>query len=212
MKSLLIFFSFLFVLTYNIYAQVDIGAKVFPLFSVNRLSSESDLARFSANGANLKLAGGATLDFFLKENYYFSTGLFFLPKSVGLSINPVDNAPTVEEDYNLQYLQIPLTLKLFTNEISLDKRLYFQVGVSSDIKIHEENKSENNVYIKNFKIIDSSLLISTGIDWRIGYTTYAYGGISYARGLFNVVGEQIDLDEKIVVKNDYLSLEIGIRF
>ena len=38
---------------------------------------------------------------------------------------------TTEQKISLQYLEVPLTVKLFTNDITTDTKLYFQLGVQN---------------------------------------------------------------------------------
>ena len=65
---------------------------------------------------------------------------FFVPKRVG-----IESSGGVEEAYRLHYLQIPIALKLFTNEVALDTRVYFQVGLTADVKLLEDNLTEQTV-------------------------------------------------------------------
>ena len=120
----------------------------------------------------------------LRENYFVSSGLFFVPKRVGVRDNATD---PVEEAYKLHYLQIPATMKLFTNEVALDTRVYFQGGFTLDIKLKEDKISSEAQYVEDFGFADASLLVATGAEYRYGYNTILFGGFSYRRGFGNVV-------------------------
>ena len=154
------------------------------------------------------MIGGAVLDYMLTDNYFVSSGLFFVPKRVGVR-NDVGEA---RDRYKLHYLQIPATMKLFTNEVALDTRIYFQAGFTLDIKLLEDNISETVEYVEDFGFVDSSLLLAAGAEYRYGYNTIFFGGFSYRRGLANVVRNEFTPVRDIVVKNDLFSLDLGIKF
>ena len=189
------------------FAQVKIGLQVSPTLSFNRIKDESTL-NFSSNGVGGRLVAGVIADYLWQENYYISSGLFFVPKRVG-----IESSGGVEEAYRLHYLQIPIALKLFTNEVALDTRVYFQVGLTADVKLLEDNLTEQTVYVDRFRAIDSSLLLSAGAEYRYGYNTIFFGGFSYRRGLGNVVRRENDVaGGELIVKNDLFSLDLGIKF
>src|SRR5690606_12213494 len=93
------------------FTQINMGIQVSPSLSFSRLNETSDSADLSSTGVGGKFQVGVFSDFLISKSYYFSTGLFFVPKRIALQDN---RTPSVEEVYHLQYLQIPLTLKLFT--------------------------------------------------------------------------------------------------
>lgn len=206
---------FLFLVSYTAgFAQVDfsrikLGVQVSPTLSFNRVSDESANVNFSSDGVGGRVLAGAVLDYMLTDNYFVSTGLFFVPKRVGLRENASEETP---DRYKLHYLQIPATIKLFTNEVALDTRVYFQAGFTLDIKLLEDNISEQVNYVERFGFLDSSLLLAAGAEYRYGYNTIFFGGFSYRRGLANVVRRELGPVEDIVVKNDLFSLDLGVKF
>ena len=205
MKRYIVAFLFFFCIS-TAFAQVKIGLQVSPSLSFNRVKDESSTLNFSSNGVGARLVAGVLVDYLWQENYYISSGLFFLPKRVGVKSNN-----GVEEVYRLQYLQVPVALKLFTNEVALDTRVYFQVGLTADFKILEDNVSEQTL-IDRFRTLDSSLLLSAGAEYRYGYNTILFGGFSYRRGLGNVVRREGATGGDLIVKNDLFSLDLGIKF
>ncbi len=187
-------------------AQNRVGLKFSPNLSFNRVSSDSDVNSYSTNGVGARFIFGPTFDYFLAENYYIGTGIFYAPKRVGVQAN------NVERSYNLQYIQIPATLKLYTNELSLDTRLYFQLGGILEFKINEKANDEGPQIVNSFTPIDFATTLGMGIEYHLGINTTFYGGLSYNRGLINVVSKRGDLYDKFNIKNDLLNLDIGIRF
>jgi len=192
------------------YSQVKIGLQLSPSISSNRIETQSELYSVKSDGSKLKFKFGIIADLPLADNYYFSTGLIYTTKRVALKT--VGNSPTsVSEEYKIQYLQIPLTMKLFTNEIVLDTRLFFNLGVNAEIAISEKFDKGNEV-IKDFKLFDTSLVLGAGVERKIGTNTAVYVALVYNRGLINPIGTSVDLDEKILLKNDMISIDLGIKF
>ncbi|MEK6477074.1 outer membrane beta-barrel protein [Catalinimonas sp. 4WD22] len=191
------------------WSQVELGLQFSPSLSFNRIDGDDASVSLTPNGAGFRGIFGVLGDIYFQENYYFSTGLFFVPKRVGIE----DATNNIDEAYRLHYLQIPATLKLFTNEVALDMRIYFQVGLTADIKILEDELSDEVRYIEDFRAFDSNVLLGSGLEYRIGYSTTVYGGLSYRRGLINVVKNQFEPNVgDIIIKNDMLSLDLGVKF
>jgi len=192
------------------FSQFTLGLKFSPTLSTNRIEASSDSASIDTNGNGIRLALGPIADFKIRENYYLSTGLLFVSKRAGIEASS-DNA-TFNEEYGLQYLQVPITLKLFTNEVALDKKIYFQVGGTLDFNINEEPKEQENFLVEDFLIFDSSLLIGMGLEYKLGVNTIVFGGFTYQRGLVNAINEHAPLDGDFSLKNDYISLDLGVKF
>ncbi len=209
MKKTTFIFPILFLIfSAPAFSQVDLGVQISPSLSFNRLRDESPTEDFSASGVGGRLVAGLIADYNFQENYYASTGLFFVPKRVGIE------GGNGKEAYRLHYLQIPVSIKLFTNEVALDTRIYFQAGLTADIKLLEDNISDQVTYVTQFRGLDSSLLIAAGAEYRFGYSTILFGGISYRRGLGNVVKNTIPGVESkdLIIKNDLLGIDIGVKF
>lgn len=213
MKKLLLAGIFIFIFSLG-YSQHRIGLKFSPNLSINRIDSDSENVAYSSNGVGGRFIFGPTFDYFLGENYYISTGLLYAPKRSAVSGIRASNQQRVDEVYNLQYLQIPATLKLYTNELALDTRLYFQLGGLMEVKIQDKVSEADVILIRKFRPYDFSALFGTGVEYRIGVNTVVYGGLSYTRGLTNVA-TQLSGDQgfdKFTIKNDLLSLDLGIMF
>lgn len=209
MKRILLIFS-LVLLSLPAFPQIKLGVQITPGLSFNRVRDESVSKDFTASGVGGRFIAGITADYPFRENYYVSSGLFFVPKRVGIRGSGLDQ---ITEIQRLHYLQVPATLKLFTNEVALDTRIYFQVGLTLDVKLLEDNISDQIKYVADFRSVDSSLLTAAGAEYRLGYNTILYGGLSYRRGLANVVKNPLDRDASgLIIKNDILGIDLGIKF
>ena len=209
MKKYIIFICGFFVV-FASFGQVDIGLQVSPSLSFNRVNETSDTADPSTRGVGAKLQAGVFADFFLTRSFYFSTGIFFVPKKVALQDT---RTQSVQEIYHLQYLQFPAMLKAYTDEIALDTRIYIQSGFGGEVKINEKRDGSSYTYLGNFRTFDFSWILGAGLEYRLGYTTSIFGGFSYRRGLVNVISKPAQpFDGNLSLKADFISLDLGIKF
>jgi hypothetical protein len=190
-------------------AQVQIGFKVSPGLSINRVNSSDEPYQFEKNGSGVRFNIGPVLDFMINqnENYYFSTGLWYNVKRVGVNVDNLD-----EQYYNIQYLSLPVTVKLKTQEIALDKRIYLQFGPVFDVALNSTQKEGSDPFIEDFSFGDVGLLIGGGLEFFLGNSTRISTGISYSRGLVNVVNRTITDSPELTVKNDIVSLDLIVIF
>ncbi|MGJ3234125.1 outer membrane beta-barrel protein [Marivirga sp.] len=206
MKKLL--FSALFLFSVCVAeAQVRFGFKAAPNISFNRVESEADNTDFNTDGVGLRFQLGPVFDFEFKENHYFSTGIIFTSKRSTFVADSMNTSYT--ENYNPQYLQVPITLKLFTEEIGLDKKIYFQFGGTVDFMTNSEGEEEN--IVQSFKFFDLNSLLAIGLEYGIGINTKIFGGLVYQRGLLNVINDNL-YGDNFKLRNDFVGLELGIIF
>lgn len=209
MKKLL-FSAILLISVFVAEAQVRFGFKAAPNISFNRIEADADNTDFSTEGVGLRFQLGPIFDFEFKENHFFSTGVIFTSKRSAFSADSLGSTPpTFNEDYSPQYLQVPLTLKLFTEEIGLDKKIYFQFGGTVDFMTNSEGKDEN--IVQSFRFIDLNSLLAVGLEYGIGINTKIFGGLIYQRGLLNVFSENI-YGDNFKLRNDFVGLEVGVFF
>lgn len=187
-------------------AQVKLGLKLAPVISSNR--AKNDLQTVENDGSKMKFSIGLVADKTLSDTYYLSTGLIYLPKRIAFR-----NADgTVEEQYKIQYLQLPATLKLFTNELAPDMKAYLQVGAALEIKVFDEAEDPSFVNVEKFTPIDIPVILGAGIEYRVGINTTLFGGFSYQRGLINAVNEASAAFEDLQLRNTIFSIDFGVKF
>ena len=191
-------------------SQIELGIKLSPAFSSNRASTNSSMISFDKNSFGLRYTIGITADISLADNYAFSTGLLFAAKRVAIKVT--DPMGTLDEKYALQYLQLPATIKLFTNEVAIDTKVYFQLGGVFELKIDEKSKNEANRYIQKFDRLDISLYIGGGLEKKLGTNTSGYAGLFYQRGLINVISSNLPFDGKLEVQSSLMGIDFGFKF
>lgn len=210
--------TLLMLLSIITYAQPKIGLIVAPGLSMNRPKYLSDVNEtIEKESLTLRIKFGLEGDFHLTENYAINTGLVFAPKRISIRASDFNEATTSivnqVEEYKINYIQLPASLKLFTSEIQPDMKLFFQLGFLLEILLSNEALEQDNVLIEKFKFYDFSFFGGVGVEYGAGINSILYGGIFYDRGLVNIVKDQhSDVTNELSVKMDYLSLRLGVKF
>lgn len=212
-------FALLFVFTtVNLFAQdasqLRLGLTAHPNFGFLKVENGK------GNGMSTGFTYGLISDFEFAENYCFSTGLMVTTiNGTGTILNyqPYHVVGTPDADYNvkfkMQYIQIPLSIKLKTDEVN-DMKWFGQFGLTTDFRISaKQDVDRANTPIvedakatSNTKFFRAAMIIGGGAEYRIGGKTSLLGGLTYSNGLTNIA------DKNQVVKNHYLALNMAVFF
>ncbi len=212
------------------FAQVEIGLKVSPSISYLRTDSPSATS-FSSESSKFSFGGGIFMDYFFGENYAFNTGLFLTGKGGTISyyeVPPTVGGPrsvSVEQKIAMQYLELPLTVKLFTNEVAPDTRVYFQVGGSLAIPVQTRINGQKN-YVDRYNgnsestagshvfDVDANIIGGVGAEYQLGQSTKFLAGLSYHHGLIDTdrYFEKTRNFDSVNIKNSIFSLDLGLKF
>jgi len=187
------------------FAQTRLALKLAPVFASNRVTNDDQSA--DNDGSSFKLSIGLIVDKPLSDTYFLNSGLVYIPKRAAFR---TDTA--YSEAYTLQYLQIPLTLKLLTNEIAPDFKAYFQIGGGLEVKVFDEEDDPDYFVVNKFNPIDFSVILGTGVEYMAGINTTLFGGISYQRGLVNAVNETTEGEDDLQMRNTVISIDLGVKF
>ncbi|MEZ0483036.1 porin family protein [Fibrella aquatica] len=205
---------------------IEMSFRFAPGFSSNTAVGAGDYRLFQENGVGVRMSVGPTLDyFFFKDRYAFSSGLwytikrssFVIPASFGQDVFRPGQSPG-ESVYNLQYLQIPLTVKMYANEIGPSLRGYIQCGGLVDIKLAEKALNQTNnplykeaiaggTYRRQYGFGDVGVLLGAGVQYKINNTNALNMGLSYQRGLVNVFR-----NNALESRSNTVALEMGFKF
>lgn len=210
MKKYLILISLVTILTVQAMSQVKIGLNAMPGISVNRISSQSDSIDLTSDGAGFRIALGVLLDIESNKRYHFSTGIYWFPKRVGIRMENRQNV--VSQIHKLQYIQVPFNLKLTTDEISIDKWIFFQFGFAFEMKVDESGGELDELFLKEFNFLDIVLDFGIGLEMKLGQNTSLFTGITYYRGVLNAIEPESFLKGDFKAKNDFWTLNMGLKF
>lgn len=227
MKKTLFTLLFLFGIT-QIHAQdatvgnygFKLGLTASPNFGFGKIDGGKN------NGLALGFSYGLLGDFNFAENYSFATGLTITSintKVTSLMTVPSASSSTpsttpVEWDYKykIQYIEIPLTVKLKTTPTN-GVRWYGQFGlstgisISSKIDLEVKGNTAMNVNNENWSdhtnIFRAGIIIGGGGEFNLSGKTNLLLGLTLNNGFTNV--SSID-DEKI--KNHYVGINFGVFF
>ncbi|RYF65242.1 MAG: PorT family protein, partial [Cytophagaceae bacterium] len=123
-----------------------------------------------------------------------------------------------ESVYNLQYLQIPLTVKMYANELGPSIRGYIQCGGLLDIKLAEKAlyqttnplykyATSGGSYQRQYGFADVGVLLGAGVQYKINSVNAVNLGLSYQRGLLNVFR-----NDALESRNNTVAVEMGFKF
>ena len=181
----------------------------------------SDSKRVERNGTNFGFGGGLVMDLYFAENYAFSTGLTILGTGGNLQfLDSIDFQSSGSTDiippgstvkYKLQYITVPLSLKLKSNEIGYS-RFFAHLGLNTHINIKATGDVEaNNIHgedigeeIKTFMM---SYFVGGGLEYSLGGNTALIGGLYFTSGILDVT-ENPDYQANV----GSISLRVGVKF
>lgn len=173
------------------------------------------------NGLALGFSYGLLGDFNFADNYSFATGITITTingKSTEISPLPFarnsDIMETYDLRYKLQYLEIPMTVKLKTEKIG-DIRWYGQFGLSNDFKIGAKGDAsrgstdlDKDLNISDYtKFYRAGLILGAGGEFDLDHHTSITLGLSYNNGFTNIVK-----NDNRSVKNHYVGINFGVFF
>ncbi|MBB6502749.1 porin family protein [Pedobacter cryoconitis] len=175
------------------------------------------------DGFSLGFAYGLLADFNFAENYSFSTGLTITSingKTTEINPRPYYDAtaypnPTAYNlKYKMQYIEIPLTVKLKTEKIG-DVRWYGQFGLSNDFNISARQdvsvagKSivQDDHIGKDTNFYRAGLIIGAGLEYDVARNTSVTTGLTFNNGFTDISSAP-----GRSTRNHFVSLNFGVFF
>lgn len=212
--------------TINLFAQEGgptnfgfrLGLTAYPNFGFVKVENGK------GNGVALGFSYGLMGDFNFAENYSFATGITITSingKSTEINPSPYyllsssSNPPPTAYDlkYKMQYLEIPLTIKLKTAENN-GVRWYGQFGLSNGIRISAHQDAESGgVGVANdmnasdlTRLYRAGMIIGGGGEFNMGGKTSLLFGLTYNNGFTNISSTGSK------VRNHYVGINFGVFF
>ncbi len=189
----------------------------------SNLDFGADNMQVTNTGGKLGFDYGLLLDFILDNNerYAFGTGLVISHTGGNLTTKTQDSTGalllTIDQNIKLQYIEIPLTFRLRTNEIGY-LTYYGQFGLDLGIGIAKRvdqtytpdptNLSGINLKLANFIPLNLGLYISGGVEYSLSGNTSLLVAPFFKNGFTNVINDGDK--EKTAINN--IGLRLGILF
>jgi hypothetical protein len=219
MKRILLIITFLGTL-FSLSAQstrLKFNVEVDPQFTWFR----SDEVTVEPDGSIIHMHAGLNMDFYFAEKYAFVLGVGinnlggnllyadsteFNSKGESLWIEPGQSVKL-----NLQYIDIPIGLKLKTDEMGY-ATYFLQLGFNPMINLNAKMSSEEASFEK--EDIKESIItfclgyhVGLGIEYNLGGSTSVIGGIRWSSGLTDVTD-----NDRVNLNLNSISLHLGVLF
>ena len=174
-----------------------------------------------ATGSSARFGFGIATDILFTENYAIGTGLnidnmggqlTYLTQKTEFSGQPEESIYIVEKErtFNLKYVELPLTLKMRTNEIGyMTYWGQFGLGLGVNWRANADDTdnymrifddvsggwdgtdkadfTEENIEISDdINILRASLIIGAGLEYNLSGSTSLVAGLTYNNGFTNI--------------------------
>ena len=211
------------IVLFTSYAQkIRFGVFVDPLISYFK----TDVSRIAPDGSRLGINFGLMMDNFFAEHYAFYSGVSI--QTMGGSLNYIQGKSEFRSSsdtlrmlphntsvkYKLQYLHIPLALKLRTTEIGYFT--YFaQLGLDPMINVKANadinSLGETNIGVgEEIRTFYMAYHIGAGLEYKIVGNTALMLGLTYMNGFSDVTYNSGNSAEKTVMHS--FELRVGVIF
>lgn len=185
----------------------------------------SDEAEFMPDGSNFHSHMGLQMDLFFAPNYAFTMGFGFNhlggkiyyagPDSIRFDSKGeiISHEPGHSVKHKLQYFDIPLGLKLKTEEMGY-ATFFFQLGINPMININARATSDDEVIYKedirnSIHTFNLGYFTGAGVEYRLGGNTALIAGLRWNQGMIDVTENESD---NANIKFNAVSLHLGVLF
>ncbi len=206
--------------------SVRFGLKAAPNLSFIKPNTKN----LKNDGARMGYSYGLMADFLfgVSHNYAFATGLYLNNTGTKSTYPYMDR--NLERITRYQYIELPLTLKLKTNEIGY-MTYYGQIGFGTAFNISakgeldqvnaDDPKKVDRLTDENLldhtNLFKASLILGAGLEFNFSGNTSAMVGITYNNGFSNIL-KKVEIPDgagnttKLDANLKYFELSLGVFF
>jgi opacity protein-like surface antigen len=178
----------------------------------------------SSDGTFFGFGGGLEIDRFFAKNYAFSTGISLGSQGGKLSFDNLQTLKVYDEidtlpagttfKYKLQYITVPLGLKLKSNQIGYST-FFVNVGFTSQINVKAKGTTENTGTYRGLEDdaikdeinwINLGYHFGGGVEYALGEDTSLLVGLQYQNGFLDITKSSPRTLSRVI------SLRVGIMF
>ena len=184
----------------------------------------SDINKVKTDGNQFGFDFGLNADCFFAKNYALSTGITI--NNTGGKLNYSDYVSLKASDsvynfaggttiaYKLQYIKLPVSIKLKTNQIGYFT-YYGQFGLTPQMLIGAKadvssyNISDVNI-IDEINFFNLAYNVGVGFEYAVGGNTAITFGVIYTNGFIDITKNNNNANDKAVVNS--VTLNLGVLF
>jgi len=225
MKKPIVFLALLFIAA-PLLADDDFGFRFGLKASPNLSWFRTETRGYDNRGVEPGFSYGLIMDYEFAQNYAITSGLNILSTGGKMRYRYIHDGLDTEKrrDYSLRYLEIPVGLKLRTEEMGFityygqfGLGLGFNIRAKADDRIYMDDDSTlrfSDVDISDeTRFLRAALVIGAGAEYNLGGMTSLLGGITFHNSFANVLDE----DNPAVATspsamNNYIELTLGVMF
>ncbi|NPA42719.1 MAG: PorT family protein [Chlorobi bacterium] len=161
--------------------EFRIGLSMAPTISFNKAMVKVDnqyVIVDSLKSGGLGFKGGLWADYGFAKNYYLHTGLLIHSKNFS------------SDAYNMRLttVEVPLALKMRTNEVTDNIRILGFFGATLDFNVSA--KQDNRIITDEIKKLGASLIFGAGAEYYVGFGNINLG-LSYHLGMTDVMAADV---------------------
>lgn len=182
---------------------------------------KSDDESVEPDGSVFHLHAGLNMDYFFAENYAFVLGVGI--NNLGGDLNYADTTEFISKGevlqvdpdqtvkLNLQYIDIPIGLKLKTEELGY-ATLFLQLGFNPMINLNAKVSSDDASWDKedvmeSIKLFCLGYHAGIGVEYKLGGSTALIGGLRWSSGLTDVTD-----NDRANVSLNTITIHLGVLF
>ncbi len=170
-----------------------LGFKANPLFSTLKPSTDHN----NSNGTKIGFSYGLMFNYFLKEHYAVESEFGISTMGGNVEYSKADT--TISSNIKMNYVEIPVAIKLLTDEINGKMKVFgkfgFNLGIATKnsatitykkngVEYAKDDLKDAGKYIQPFNL---SLVIGGGVEYKVAKNLDLVLGLTYTNGFLNTM-------------------------
>lgn len=171
---------------------------------------KSDTKGIENDGSKLTFSWGFLAEYYFADNYAIATGVELVSRGGKFRI---PDTTSTQIDYKLKYIDLPITIKMRTNEIGY-MRYFGQFGftpgvnISAKADVKTNSITENDIDVKSDVVpVNVGLYIALGTEYSFGGNTSLVISVAFNNGFIDIADSK---DFKLIT--NYVALNAGVLF
>jgi len=202
------------------FKKYSFGLKAAPQIAWMKANTDD----YQGNGAKIGFSWGFVSEFAFSENHCLATGFNILFNGGNLKFDESisGNTGTMSRAYSVKSLEIPLTLKMRTNEMN-GLRYYGQIGLGTSFRFGAKVEDEftvgtatttyDKVNYDDISFLRESLIIGLGTEYTLDAGTTLSAGLALNNGFTDILSGKNQLTgKKEKAALNFVELNVAVLF